>query len=141
MKKIAAYSSGFILLFLFLTPMAGFGQDFVYQPTNPAFGGNYLNYSWLLNSAKAQNKFQSTPDYSFNENPLDNFKQSLQRQILSTLTQKVLQNRFGDIDLSKKSSYQFGEFSINIVPGGEGVDINIADNNNNKQTTVTIPNF
>jgi curli production assembly/transport component CsgF len=47
MKKIAVYSSGFILLFLFLMPVTGFGQDFVYQPKNPAFGGSYLNYSWL----------------------------------------------------------------------------------------------
>jgi curli production assembly/transport component CsgF len=122
-------------------PLAGFGQDFVYQPINPAFGGNYLNYSWLLNSANAQNKFKSTPDYGFNQNPLDNFKQSLQRQVLSTLTRKVLQDRFGDINLNKKSSYQFGEFSINIVPGDQGININIADNDNGKQTTVTIPDF
>jgi curli production assembly/transport component CsgF len=122
-------------------PVAGFGQDFVYEPVNPAFGGSYLNYSWLMNSAKAQNKFQSTPDYSFNQNPLDNFQQSLQRQVLSSLTQKVLRDRFGDIDLSKKSSYELGQFSININPGSEGIDINISDNSTGKQTTVTIPDF
>jgi curli production assembly/transport component CsgF len=141
MKKIAAYSSVFILSLLFLTPGTGYGQDFVYTPINPAFGGSYLNYSWLLSSAKVQNKFQATPSFNFNQNPLDNFQQTLQRRVLSTLTQQVLRNRFGNIDLSKKSSYELGEFSINIVPGDNGVDINISDNNTGKQTTVTIPNF
>ncbi len=30
-------------------------QDFVYQPINPAFGGNPYNYNWLLGQAQAQN--------------------------------------------------------------------------------------
>ncbi|MFP4065853.1 MAG: curli assembly protein CsgF, partial [Bacteroidales bacterium] len=45
-------------LFLFLVPMAGHSQEFVYRPVNPAFGGNYLNYQWLLNSAQAQSPFE-----------------------------------------------------------------------------------
>jgi len=28
-----------------------YGQQFVYTPINPAFGGNPYNYSWMLSSA------------------------------------------------------------------------------------------
>jgi curli production assembly/transport component CsgF len=141
MKKQIIHS--FNLLFLVMAFAVGTGnaQDFVYTPKDPAFGGSYLNYSWMLNSAKAQNLYQSTPSYGLEQNPLENFQQSLQRRILSQLTGQIIQKRFGKVDLKKPSDYQFGDFDIHIVPGSEGIDINIYDNSSGKQTSVTIPNF
>ncbi|MCK5278996.1 MAG: curli production assembly protein CsgF, partial [Cyclobacteriaceae bacterium] len=51
MKKLLV--AGIFLLALF--QVATIAQDFVYQPVNPAFGGNPYNYSWLLGQAQAQN--------------------------------------------------------------------------------------
>ena len=49
-------------------------QDFVYTPINPAFGGGYYNYSWLMNSANSQNQHQETYDRFGRDDPLaDNF--------------------------------------------------------------------
>jgi curli production assembly/transport component CsgF len=141
MKKRTLYTLG-LLLSIFL---AGAGnaaaQDFIYTPLDPAFGGSYLNYSWLMSSAKAQNPYQATSTFGFNQNPLDNFKQSLQRQVLSGLTQQILRKRFGKISLQKPNNYQFGEFSISILPESNGINININDNSTGQQTTVTIPKF
>jgi curli production assembly/transport component CsgF len=122
-------------------PADAFSQDFVYTPKNPAFGGSYLNYSWLLSSANAQNLYEGGSGYRYNRDPLANFQESLQRQVLSDLTRNLIRDRFGEIDLSEQNSFDFGEFSIDIVPGPNGIEINISNLATGDQTTITIPNF
>ncbi|SMO58451.1 curli production assembly/transport component CsgF [Fodinibius sediminis] len=115
-------------------------QDFVYQPKNPAFGGSYANYSWLLNSANQQNKFQGGRS-GFNRDPLANFEQSLQRQVLSQLTRQIIGDRFGEdnVNLNEQNSYEFGEFNIKVNPGPDGVSIDIQNILSGESTSITIP--
>ena len=130
-----------MLVFTFGNIESAEAQDFVYQPTNPAFGGSPYNYSWMLNSANQQNKFQGSGG-GFNRDPLQNFEESLQRQVLSQLTRQIIGDRFGGeggIDLSERSNYEFGEFNISINPGADGVSINIQNILSGESTTVTIP--
>lgn len=116
------------------------GQDFVYQPTNPAFGGSPVNYSWLMNSANSQNKFQRSGG-GFSRDPLANFEESLQRQVLSQLTRQIIGDRFGEgsINLDEQNTFEFGEFNISINPGPDGVSINIRNILSGESTSVTIP--
>lgn len=92
MKKKISYSAGFVLLLLLSVPGISFGQNFVYQPLDPAFGGSYLNYSWLLSSANAQNPYKGGKSFSFFQNPLENFQRRVQRQVLGQLTQQIIRN-------------------------------------------------
>lgn len=125
---------------MLMSPGKAEAQDFVYEPTNPAFGGSPVNYSWMLNSANTQNKFKSSGG-GFSRDPLANFEQSLQRQVLSQLTRQIIGDRFGEgnIDLSERSNFEFGEFNISINPGPDGVSINIQNILSGESTTVTIP--
>lgn len=125
---------------MLLTPGQAEAQDFVYEPTNPAFGGSPVNYSWMINSANSQNKYQRSGG-GFSRDPLANFEQSLQRQVLSQLTRQIIGDRFGEgnIDLSERSNFEFGEFNISINPGPDGVSINIQNILSGESTTVTIP--
>lgn len=141
MKTITSTFCGLILSIFLLMPSSASAQDFVYTPKNPAFGGSYLNYQWLLSSANAQNKYQDSGGFGFDRDPLADFEQSLQRQILSELTRNVIQDRFGDIDLSQQNSFSFGEFTIDIVPGGNGIEISIFNTSTGEQTTVTVPSI
>ncbi len=141
MKKILTSTATLFLLMLFAATNTANAQDFVYTPTNPAFGGSYLNYSWLLNSANAQNKYEESGGFGFNRDPLADFQSSLQRQILSQLTRDIIQERFGDVDLSQQNRFEFGEFSIDIIPGANGIEINIFNTSTGESTTVTIPNI
>jgi len=115
-------------------------QDLVYKPTNPAFGGSPYNYSWMMNSANTQNKFKSTGS-GFSRNPLDNFKQSLQRQVLSQLTRQIIGDRFGqgNINLDEQNTFEFGEFNISVNPGPDGVSIDIRNILSGESTSITIP--
>lgn len=142
MKKLVTtiFAIGVLAGFMLLAPGQAEAQDFVYQPKNPAFGGTYANYSWMMNSANSQNKFQGG-GRGFNRDPLANFEQSLQRQVLSQLTRQIIGDRFGEgnIDFSERSNFEFGEFNISINPGPDGVSISIQNILSGESTTVTIP--
>ncbi|MFO7677569.1 MAG: curli assembly protein CsgF, partial [Thermoplasmatota archaeon] len=53
---------------------------------NPAFGGNYMNHSWLLQNAEAQNTHEEKSESSrYDRDPLADFESSMNRQILGQL--------------------------------------------------------
>ena len=81
MKKLLI-ATIFILAFFQVAIKA---QDFVYQPVNPAFGGNPYNYSWLLSSANSQNDFREETDpFGFlDDDPLSGFQDDLNAQVLN----------------------------------------------------------
>lgn len=129
-----------------LLVLAGFAaapaaaQQFVYEPVNPNFGGSYLNYSGLLGSAQAQNLYQDQGRSSFQRDPLADFEQSLQRQILSALSRSIVSDRFGGIDFSQEGRYELGDFIIEVTPGLGGLTITIFNLLTGDESVVTVPN-
>lgn len=135
--------SKILFLVLFLVGGIAHAQDFVYTPKNPAFGGNPYNYSWLLNSAQAQNETKVTSTSSFSNsgtNPLSDFTASLNRQILSQLSRQIVAKQFGEDALSA-GTYVLGDYQIEIDDQSNGLTITIIDNSNGSQTTVSVPYF
>ena len=131
------------LLMVILTSTSVFGQDFVYQPQNPAFGGSYLNYSWLLSSAQAQNGFTEEQDdfgSRFDRDPLEDFQQTLNRQILSQITRQITNDQFGEAGL-QEGQYEIGNYQIDVAPGANDIQITILDTSTGSQTTVSVPYF
>ncbi|MEL6923243.1 MAG: curli production assembly/transport component CsgF [Bacteroidota bacterium] len=119
-------------------------QDLVYRPVNPAFGGDTFNYQWLLSSASEQDllqdpRTQTTP--GFNQgNQLDDFTNSLNRQLLSQLSRQLVSSQFGEEGL-QEGSYSIGSFDINVENVNEGVSIIINDLSTGGQTQIIIPFF
>ncbi|MCH8556724.1 MAG: curli assembly protein CsgF [Balneolia bacterium] len=130
-----------VALFFFFTVQEVKAQQMVYRPLNPAFGGNPGNYGWMLQSANAQNRFSATTGAGFQRDPLADFQASLQRQILSQLTRDIVNQQFGEDGEVSERRFDFGEFSIEVVPGLDGVDILITNILTGDQTTVSIPSF
>lgn len=131
-----------ILLFLtcFTFASVTVAQDFVYKPLNPAFGGDSFNYNWLLSSAEAQD---NTVDPDRIEratagSTLDNFTESLNRQLLSQLSRSLIGNNFGTDGL-EDGSYTIGNFQIEVTSNLEGVVINVFDTTKGEQTEIVIP--
>src|SRR6476469_4947763 len=110
-------------LFLVVLLLAGAGrvaaQDFVYEPKNPSFGGgNTFNYSWLLSSAQAQNTIAdpaaSSLSNPFQQDPLKQFEQNLNQQILGQLAQRLIGNQLGSQTKGlQEGSYSVGAYNIN----------------------------
>lgn len=128
---------------LFLLPVSDArGQDLVYEPTNPAFGGSAVNYSWLLNSANQQNPYEGDQGFSsFRDNPLQNFEQRLQRQVLDQLSRELIQDRFGEVDLTQEGTYDFQQFRVEVRPGPGGISIQVFNKQSGETSTVEIPRF
>lgn len=128
------------LVFLFGISATAFTQDLVYRPKNPAFGGNPANFSWLISSANTQNLFTEDRSSRFERDPLADFESSLKRQVLSQLTRDVVLNQFGEGKL-EESRFEFGEFTIDVTPGPNGVEIRIFNILTGDETSISIPNF
>lgn len=135
MKKLLI-AAIFLLSFFQVTTRA---QDFVYTPVNPAFGGNPYNYSWLLGQAEAQNTFEE-PEEVEEEDPLSNFQEDLNNQILNEITRQLYQNQFGEEGLTE-GFYRFGSYEIDVSPISEGMQIRIIDIYTGSETTVIVPYY
>ena len=122
-----------ILIGLLLGTLTTYAQDFVYRPTNPAFGGDTFNYQWLLNSATAQNGI-SDPDAESGQrkrDPLADFQQDLNRRILSDLSRTLVSDQFGEEGL-EEGVFDVGIFQIEVFEGADGVSITILDTSNGR---------
>jgi curli production assembly/transport component CsgF len=141
MNKIIVLFLGIIILFCGQSA----AQDFTYTPKNPAFGGNPYNYSWLLSSAQAQDTYKAAADDSdpysyYGSNPVDDFAESLNRQILSQLSRQIVAKQFGE-DALAEGTYVLGDYQIDIGNASGGLNITIVDNTTGATTTVTVPYF
>lgn len=134
-----------LLLIILVLPFGVLkAQDFVYTPVNPAFGGNTYNYSWLMSSADAQKKQSSSSNsatdlFNQSQSNLTDFTTNLNNQILNELSNRILQDQFGNFSL-QNGQYNVGNYQINIKQGTQGVDINILDTQTGGQSSITIPN-
>ncbi len=131
-----------IILLAFILPwcFALRAQQLVYKPINPAFGGNTFNYNWLLSSAEAQNKYQAPNRFSYKKkSELEKFTETLNRQLLNSLSKDLFKQNLGDADLTE-GTYVFGSLVVTISPAINGLDITIIDQNTGEETNILIPN-
>lgn len=132
----------FLTLIFFIAFVGSNAQQLVYKPINPAFGGDTFNYQWLLSSANAQNQFDDGQnDYSDllrDTESLDSFTQSLNRQLLSQLSSKLMSNQLGDGALTP-GKYMIGTMFLDISESSQGLVINILDTATGEQSQIIIP--
>ena len=73
--------------------------------------------------------------------PLEDFQNSLNRQILSQLSRNLISSVFGEDAFSQEGQYEIGNFLINISPGDGGISIIINDLSNGNETTIVVPYY
>ena len=130
----------FFLLTFFILSGNSFSQQLVYNPINPSFGGSPLNGNWMLSQAQAQNGFTSEESFDsrFDRDPLADFKESLNRQILGELSRNLITSMFGESGL-EEGRYTIGDYIIDITQGTAGITIIIFDLTTGDETTIIIP--
>ena len=125
-------------LLMVLLSAYGFGQQMVYKPINPAFGGDTFNYQWLMSSAEAQNGFTDPNLSDDSQTELEQFQENLNRQLLSSLSRSVFDSQLGD-EL-QEGTFTVGDLALEIFETGEGLVINILDTTTGEQTQIVVPN-
>jgi curli production assembly/transport component CsgF len=128
-----------IIIALFFTTLF-YSQEIVYKPLNPSFlGGNPYNATWLMSSADAQNDFQEENTNPSQKSEMEQFTESLNRQLLNQLSRDLFQQEYGDSPLTV-GTYSFGSLVVDISPTAGGLNIDIFDINTGEQTQIIIPN-
>lgn len=127
-----------ILYFIFLLGCSAYSQQLVYTPKNPNFGGNTFNYQWLLSSANAQNSFTDNQSFRDETSELEDFQESLNRQILGQLTRSVFTTELGEG--LQPGTFNVGDLLLEIFESGEGLVVNILDTLTGEQTQIIVPN-
>lgn len=128
---------GFFIIIFFIS-FAGFSQQLVYKAVNPAFGGDTFNQQWLLASANAQNSFKDPAAANNKRSQIDQFAESLNRQLLSQISRSLLTSQLGDG--LQPGTFNFGTLSLDIYQTGEGLVINILDTSTGEETQIIVPN-
>jgi len=131
-----------IIALLLGTVQFALGQDLKYKPINPAFGGDTFNYQWLLSSAQEQNDFKEKSDVSsyLDQDPVKQFQDDLNRQILSQLSRRLVTDVFGEDGL-KDGTFSLGSFQIDVSNSLDGVHINILNTTNGSETSIIVPYY
>jgi len=126
-----------VLMCLFLGGTS-IASELIHTPINPSFvGGNVFNGSYLLNSAAMQNDHK---EKTTQQTPLEQFKESLQRNLLYAVTSKLTQEMYGEGGFAP-GHYSYAGMNVDVIGGTDGVTITIVDTANGGTTTVTVPNF
>jgi curli production assembly/transport component CsgF len=134
-SRVCAITVVFTFFFL-----SGFSQQLVYKPINPAFGGDTFNYQWLMSSAQAQNTYEESARTGLATNPLNDFENNLNRQILNQLSREVIDNMFGEGGL-EDGNFEFGTLKINIASQSDGVNIDILNSQDGSRTNIIVPYY
>jgi len=123
-----------ILACMAVVAITGFARagTLVYTPTNPTFGGNPLNGSYLFNSAQAQNQFTqsnsgSTANFGGAPTRGQIFAQQLTSQLYSSLANQITQAIFGSNSTTNSGTFTFGGTTITYTKNGSTIDITIND--------------
>ena len=97
--------------------------ELVYTPVNPAFGGNPLNGTWLLNNAQAQNDHDD-PDIKSRSavagtSALERFTSQLQSRLLGQLLDNISTGNTGSLSTDS--------FIVNVIDDSGALSIEVTD--------------
>ncbi len=131
MKKTLIFTSFIVIVsFAIFLPGLAKSSELIFQFTNPSFGGNPLNGSFLLQQAQAQNKFKEKADQSL----LNQLTPMYQAQYLS----KILEDAYEGKDI-QEGRYIIGGLIVDVTKGTGKITMLVTDPATGQQTTFELP--
>jgi curli production assembly/transport component CsgF len=117
-------------------------SQLIWTPINPSFGGSYFNGAWLLSSAQAQNKLTMPrePYERLERDPIEDFKETLNRQILYQLSRRIIEGAFGEEGI-EEGHYELEEYTIDITRDIAGIKIVLVDVETGNETIIEVPYY
>ncbi|MGL4613781.1 MAG: curli assembly protein CsgF [Shewanella sp.] len=106
-----------------------YSTELVYTPVNPAFGGNYLNGSYLLSNAAAQNSYKNGSGYT-PPTALERLASSLESRLMSQL--------FNDAANGGNGYLKTNDFEIQVVNEDGTLLVHIKDLATGETTVIEV---
>jgi curli production assembly/transport component CsgF len=129
-----------VAMFLLAGAATAFATEIVWEPVNPSFvGGNPLNGAYLLGKAQAQDDNKDPSATSSELSRLDDFRETLNRNILSLLSSRIVEKAFGESTELPNGTFSVGDFKVTINDQITTLEVTVVDVPNNNTTTISIP--
>ena len=121
--------------------------ELVFHFTNPNFGGNAGNGTFLMNQADVQNSFKAPPVATKAKTQIETFKDNLQRSILNHLATSTTADLFdtnGNIKLGTDLNFDLNndgqsDFSVKVSDMATNGNLNISITDGISSTTLVVP--
>lgn len=107
----------------------------VYKPTNPSFGGDSFNGSFLLSTAQAENQHERPEDPA---DALGNFERTITSSLLNRISFQIADQIFGE-NAAESGQYQIGDTLLSFQRNGDNVDITLFDGITGGSTVISVP--
>ncbi len=115
------------------------GQDVVYRPISPTFGGNPFNSNHVLGVANANNDTRD-PRATNSNSQADIFARQLQSRLLSALSSQIVDAIFGD-NPQEQGTISFGGQTIEFFRSLDEVTLVIRNDETGEETRIVVPLF
>lgn len=119
-------------------PCSALATELIFGFVNPSFGGDPLNGNFLLNKAESQKRFD---EEEYEEDPLADFEDGLNRRVLGLIADKIVQDAFGDEANLSNGTYTIGSYIISIDNNGSVIKVAVTDSLSGDSTVVEVPVF
>ncbi len=130
--KFSGFAAAVIVLSMTASAEA---SSLVYQPTNPSFGGDPFNGSFLLSTASAENHHEK-PDKA--SDPLANFERTITSSLLNRISFQIADQIFGE-NAAESGQFQVGDTLLSFQRNGDNVDITLFDGVTGSSTVISVP--
>jgi curli production assembly/transport component CsgF len=140
MRRKSLISIAALAMFLLANISTALATEIIWEPVNPSFvGGNPLNGAYLLGKAQAQDNNKDPESSSAELSRLDDFTETLNRNILSLLSSRIVEKAFGESAELPDGTFTVGDFRVTINDQITQFEVTVVDVPNNNTTTITIP--
>ncbi|MGB9808038.1 MAG: curli production assembly/transport component CsgF [Thermosulfidibacteraceae bacterium] len=128
-------------IFILLIRTTDFASELIFQFKDPSFGGSPLYGSYLLQQAQIQDKFkESLTKKSTQKSLVQQFQESLARQIMYQIAYKIVKQAFGETELAA-GTYQIGTYLIQVTPLSDRLTVHITDTASGSETVIEVPYY
>ncbi|WP_199609703.1 curli assembly protein CsgF [Flocculibacter collagenilyticus] len=129
---------------LFLLSLPSQSSELVYTPTNPSFGGNPINGSFLLSKAQSQNKHKAP---QLEKTYADRFQESLERAYINKMVREITDEAFGenlpeDSIFGQDQTFVSGGYQITIITSdSDSITVELTNLESSETTIIVVPRF
>ncbi len=121
-------------------------SELVYQPINPAFGGNPFNGPFLIDTAKIQNGHDAKDKRTVGSglsgisglSDQEQFVRILQSRLLSDMASKVADAIFGE-NAQDSGEFRYGSQVVSFSRGVDSISIDIFNEQTGERTQISVP--
>jgi curli production assembly/transport component CsgF len=135
-KPAVLFMTSVTLAFVGLVNLSAQAGDLTYVPSNPSFGGNPNNASFLMQGAEGANSFKRKKERvdsirrelanPYGGDPVKEFSRTLQSRLLSGLADKIATSIYGE-NAQNSGTFLVNGTTVSFNTVGNSINLTVSD--------------